>query len=116
LLQKDDYRNSQFVQNKFTDPETGNFDDAKFNTFYDNAIKSYNTFAKNDYQDKVVDSFKYDPLDTFKPTSGDIKQVEFSVDRVLNPDRTTTGISRIGVTDKPTMTPSELAQTQKIYN
>ena len=45
LLTADQYKKSPVIQEAFKNSETGKFDEAKFNTFYNAQAQDYNNFA-----------------------------------------------------------------------
>lgn len=114
LLSKQEYKNSKYIQDKFTD-ENGKFNEVAFDKVYDTVSKTYNTFVTDSYDEKLLDTYKYSKDDpNAKP--GQTKGFDFELETILNPDRLQTGISRTNVTDDRRYTASELAQTQKVFN
>lgn len=116
LLSKDKYKESQFIQDTFSDKTTGKFDEASFDKFYENASKAYNAFITNSYNDKLLDNYKYTVDDPRKPSKSDTFEFGFEIADTFNPDRLQTGISRTNVTDDRRYTASELAQNRWIYD
>lgn len=117
LQDKNTYRNSQYIQDKFQD-NTGKFDETAFNKFYNNAASLYQAFANNQFEDDILSDIDYDPFDALRPKGAEDKnrKLGFDVVRVSNPDRLKTGISRVGRTDNREWTVSELAQKERVFD
>lgn len=60
-----------------------------------------------------MDDADWDPYSQLRPEDGKVRDINFNVTKVLNPDRLKTGVSQIGRTDNREWTASELAQTQR---
>lgn len=112
MLSLNDYKNSQFIRDTFK-KEDGSFDDDKFNSFYASRLAEFSKFNESD---PIIDNFEYSLFDTRQRTESKIKSNNFQIYRVTNPDRITIGIAGRNAIGERTMTPSELAQTQKIYD
>lgn len=117
LQDKNTYRNSQYIQDKFQD-NTGKFDETAFNKFYSNAASLYQAFANNQFEDDILSDVSFDPFDALRPKGAEDKTKSpfFDVVRVQNPDRLKTGISRVGRTDEREWTVSELAQKERVFD
>ena len=59
MLDRDTYKNNADVRAQFS--QNGSFDEAAFNNFYDACLTSYNDKANDDFEQKVIDNFAYDP-------------------------------------------------------
>jgi hypothetical protein len=115
LLDRNTYKNSKYVQDKFKDDE-GKFDEVSFNKVYDAAAQTYQKFANDEFEESIMDDADWDPYSQLRPEDGKVRDINFNVTKVLNPDRLKTGVSQIGRTDNREWTASELAQTQKVYD
>ena len=117
LQDKNTYRNSQYIQDKFQD-NNGKFDETAFNKFYNNAASLYQTFANNQFEDDILSDIDFDPYDALRPKGAEDKtrKLGFDVVRVSNPDRLKTGISRVGRTEEREWTVSELAQKERVFD
>lgn len=117
LQDKNTYRNSQYIQDKFQD-NTGKFDETAFNKFYSNAASLYQAFANNQFEDDILSDTDFDPYDALRPKGAEDKTRKpgFDVVRVNNPDRLKSGISRVGRTDEREWTVSELAQKERVFD
>lgn len=115
LQDKNTYKNSKYVQEKFTNTE-GKFDEAAFNRFYTSAAESYQSFANNQYEDDLLSDVEFDPYNAIRPNDSKTKAIDFTIQRVANPNRLKTGTSRIGRTEDKEWTVSELAQREKVFD
>jgi hypothetical protein len=39
------------------------FDEQSYNTFYDNALLTYNQYSKKEFNKKVLEEYEYDPAE-----------------------------------------------------
>lgn len=111
LLDKDFYRNNKYIQSQFTNQE-GNFNEDAFNQFYNQAVSKFKEFQ----EEELLDSFEYSLFDTRANANSKIRDPHFRFETVFNPDRRTTGIAGWNQLGERQWTPSELAQTQKIWD
>lgn len=115
LYDRQKYLNSNLIQNTPEFQTEGHFDEAKFNAFYDNALKDYNALSEHTDQQNVSQAmFSYNNIWVDKEKRK--KQVDFNVVQINNPDRRNFGIERIGYISNPTMTPEEIAQNEKVWD
>lgn len=117
LQDKNTYRNSQYIQDKFQDSD-GKFDETAFNKFYNNAASLYQAFANNQFEDDILSDVDFDPYDALRPKGAEDKNRDlgFNIVKVFNPNRLKTGISRVGRTDEREWTVSELAQKERVFD
>lgn len=113
ILPKDTYLKSSYIKNHDAfKNEDGSFSNQKFDQFYNYALSGWDQFTS----DEKIDTFEYSLLDARRKPDSKIRDPHFKFETVLNPDRTTTGITGINVIGERKYTPSELAQTQRIYD
>ena len=118
LQSKDVYQNSPQIQsNPIFQDNNGNFDQTKFNTVYDTAVKAYNTMANAKAPSNDGFKVQYSKYDIFAPAD----EVNFAPDFTINthevnPDQTSYSLIRVGQQGPRTKTPQEIAQSQKVYN
>jgi len=115
LLTADQYKKSPVIQEAFKNKETGKFDEAQFNAFYNRQAQDYNIFATNQYQDTLESDYKYARTDTSRPSGSQVRGIKLEMDRISNPDRLTTGLGAINVEGERTQTAAEIAQTRSIF-
>ena len=111
LLDRDFYRNNKFIQEQFTNNE-GVFNEDAFNKFYDEAAYKFKDFQEGE----LLDSFEYSLFDTRADANSRKRDPHFRFETVFNPDRRTIGVAGWNQLGERLWTPSELAQTQKIWD
>lgn len=114
LQTSDYYKKSQFITNNpaFQKSDGSGFDEQKFDDYYKQLAASWGSFS----EDAQIDNFQYSLFDTRATPSSKIRDPHFRFETVRNPDRQTIGISGWNQVGKKQWTPSELAQTQKIFD
>ena len=113
LYDKSYYESKKFITEHpaFQDSE-GNFSKEKFESFYDSTLEKWDQFGEN----HQLDNFEYAMFDPRAKANSRIKNPNFRFETVMNPDRRTVGIEGWNITGDRKWTPSELAQTQKIWD
>lgn len=112
------YANNKIIQSnpQFQDSD-GNFDNAKFNQFYDGALQSYQLLANNTFNETVMDEATFGFNNIWAPKEASKRtQPEFQINRIFNPDRRKIGVEKVGFTSDRAFTAAEIAQTQKVYD
>lgn len=115
LQSEETYKSSKQIQDLFQ-REDGTFDNETFHKFYENAQLTYNMLANDTFIDDMYKQqaiYGKDNIFAPKEQRRDFSQTVQHL-KVSNPDRTTTGLVRVGETSNPTMSRSEIAQTQKV--
>ena len=115
IKDKKDYMKSENIIQAFTNSE-GVFDDKKFNSYYNTAVKAYDAFAKSAYEKKFISNVEYDVNNIYAPQDSKIKQLDFSIEKIQNPDRLKIGVNTISGTSERTKSHQELAQSQKVWD
>lgn len=113
LLDRAQYASNDRVQKLFQDVN-GNFDENKFNEWYDIAEKSYNILSNDEVNLNLVDVTTYDVDNIFVDPSKRRAQNAPQVIKLPNPDRLNTGVTRIGKTSQRVLSRDEIAQTQQV--
>lgn len=113
FLSKDDYKKSNYVRNQqqFRDNE-GNFSDTKFDQYYNNIASTFRDFSTED----TVDNYEYSIWDVNRPAEGRIKNINFNLNTVNNPDHIRIGVEGINAITNSDKSRRELAQDSKIYD
>jgi hypothetical protein len=92
----------------FKDSE-GNFDEQKFNTWYDLAEQSYNILANDEANLSLMNVTAYDSDNIFvDPSKRKVKNEPIAV-KLPNPDRLNSSIHRIGKIGPRTLSQDEIA-------
>ena len=113
LLDRAQYASNEKVQDLFRDEE-GNFDEQKFNTFYDIAEQSYNILANDEANLNLMNVTAYDSDNIFVDPSKRKQENKPYVVKLPNPDRLNVGVTRIGKIGPRTLSQDEIAQTQQV--
>ena len=113
FLSKDTYKKLPYIRNKqeFQNDE-GQFSDEKFDSFYKNISDTFNTFSTED----SVDNYEYSIWDINRPTNSKVKDINFGINTVSNPDHIRIGIEGINQVSASDKSRRELAQNSKIYD
>ena len=61
IQSEDFYKKNEEVQKAFT--KDGKFDEAAFDNFYTSAVSTYNDFANEDWEKKLIANLAKDPFD-----------------------------------------------------
>lgn len=117
LLNESEYLKSpKITDNPIFKNENGEFDKTKFHDFYERAQLTYNILSNDTYLDKMLKdqtTFSFD--DWLVPIDQRQKATDMvTYTKTPNPNRTNTSLVRLGVTDNPRWSISELAQREKV--
>jgi hypothetical protein len=115
LQSRDYYKNIPAIQEAFK-TESGEFDHAKYNSFYNDVLYIYNAAEEANIAGNMFDTFEYDPSDIFAPIGAKRKDVRATIYQVPNPERRSVSLVSIGGISDPTMSIREVAQTSKVFN
>ena len=113
LLDRASYASNEKVQQIFQDTN-GNFDEAKFNTWYDMAEYNYNILATDEANLKLMDVTAYDVDNVFVDPSKRTRNNAPVIVKLPNPDRLNVGLTRVGKIGPRTLSQDEIAQTQEV--
>lgn len=113
LRDRDFYRNNPVIKQMFTDKESGEFDNTKYNQYYDSAARLFNNYVQSDMNRKAIGELPldYDDLDRLPKT-----QTSFVIQRVSNPTNSTKGVSSAFGYTEGNRSMREAAQTQAVFN
>ena len=105
LLTAEEYKNSSFVRDKFT--ENGKFNEQAFDNFYKDRVEEFGKLQS------MEDTFIYSPFDTKADINSNFRSPEYSIDIVANPNRE---VNVLGATHDNGFSQRELAQQNKIWD
>ena len=113
IKSKEDYKNIPEVIEAFS--VDNKFDDNAFDTFYNNALSSYNKYAKNEFDKKILENYEWDPEDWMAPIGAKTKDVssKFALGN-NNPARIEMGIEGLGISSESKFSNRELAQANEV--
>lgn len=113
LKDKDTYKRSEKVQELFKN-DSGQFDEVKFNNFYNTASIFYNQMATADYNASVEKAAVYHRDNIFAPAEQRKEGPDFTTYKTINPYRSTSGLTELGKVQDSPFSISELAQDRKV--
>ena len=113
LKDKDTYKRSEKVQELFKN-DSGQFDEIKFNNFYNTASIFYNQMATADYNASVEKAAVYHRDNIFAPAEQRKKGPYFTTYETINPYHSTSGLTELGKVQDSPFSISELAQDRKV--
>lgn len=114
LFLKEEYKDSDFVKNKFK-TEDGKFDDVAFDNFYAKAKNHYEEMTNEDYI-RSLDQVQYSPFDVTRPKDAKVFKVDVEFSKDINPLRELYSRTAINSIDSNTLSLREIAQQGKIFN
>lgn len=114
LYNKDDYKNTKFVQDRFK-TEDGKFDDLAFNNFYNLAANRYQEMTNDDYL-KSLNEVQYSPFDITRPAGAKVFKVDVEYSKDFNPYRQLYSRTAINSIDESEFSLRELAQQERIFD
>ena len=116
VLPSDKYKQKDFIKDSFTNSK-GEFDEDAFTKYYNQQVETYNTFAKDEHDDKLLKSDYYSEYDRFAPK--DAKRGEtmgFTVTKLNNPYGNVMGFDAMNSTSVTNRSDREIGQTQRVWN
>lgn len=114
ILPYNSYVNNDYIRSigAFQDSD-GTFNEDKFKKYYQSALVGFQDFSTNPLVD---DSFEYGVFDAYRKPDSKVKDPQFQLMRVMNPNHESIGIGGINQTAESPLTGAEIAQTQKIFD
>lgn len=113
LLSKDQYLKSKFIRgNDRFKTSSGEFSEDLFNQFYDNAASEFARFST----ENIVDNYEYNMWDVMRPKNGKIKDINFNIGKIDNPEHMTIGVAGFNELASSGKSRRELAQDSKIWD
>lgn len=110
LMDRDFYKEKDYFRNQFINPETHEFDEAKFDKFYDQAVEKFNAFEIVKGQAKFLDTAEFSYNNLFARDNAKRTKNQFDLVKVQNPYGTKVGIEGINVVTEGPLTQFEIAQ------
>jgi len=111
---KDEYKQSEFIKNKFV-KEDGSFDDMAFDTAFKTAQQKYLELTDEQYL-KDLDKIAYSPFDITRPAFAKTFSVSSTLELDNNPFKVLKGWTGVGSIDQNPLSYRELAQKGRIYD
>lgn len=108
------YKEKNKVKEIFTD-DNGNFDDEKFNNFYNQMKLEYDYLKAIDTENYIYDMYQKSNVD-FTTDFGKAKDREMTVSQIANPQEQKYGIEQWNTWSDPELSKREAAQKNYYYN
>ncbi len=113
FMSKDVYKNSPYIRNqKMFQDSDGNFSDQKFDAYYNNVASTFRDFST----ENSVDNYEYSIWDVNRPAGGKVKDINFNLNTINNPDHIRIGVGGINKITNSDKSKRELAQNSKIFD
>ena len=116
LLSEDTYKASDKIRNHEFFQTDGEFDESKFHDFYMGAGQFYNQLAEQNYEQEILNQAVYSEDNMW--VAPEKRKVDYSpkLTRQANENLVTSSLDAIGKRGPRTMSISEIAQTQQVYD
>lgn len=114
LFSKDDYKNTAFVQERFTD-DSGKFNDKAFNDAYTVAQHKFYELTSDQYA-QDLDKIVYSPFDITRPSEAKTFDATAIVHKEFNTFKELHGWTGIDSIDENPLSLREIAQLNKVYD
>lgn len=113
FLSRDEYLKSDFIrQNDAFKDKNGEFSEDLFNQFYQDQANRFQQFSTED----IVNNYEYSIWDVNRPDNSQVKNTNFSISVIKNPEHIKIGIEGINKVTLSDQSRRELAQNSKIYD
>lgn len=114
ILPYSSYTSSPLItQNELFQDDNGNFNERKFKDFYTTNVGK---FASFNVDQPIVENFEYGIFDSSRKQNSRVKDPNFKLSVISNPDRITTGISGRNQREDSKLSRGEMAQQSKIWD
>ena len=107
------YKNIPQIQEKFQ-TKNGEFDNDAYTRWYDSTLNLYNTWANDDYTDRLIQSIETSPNDIFSLGNYNIRNDEAKIVSIKDPQRHSMGLGNIYEAGNPTFDIREVAQANTV--
>lgn len=115
IQDRDYYKNIPQVQEQFTG-ENGQFDENKYNEFYDSALRMFNAYSDGDFIDKMLNSIERSADDFLHLDNQNVRDVSVTLRANNDPYHRQMGMGNIFQIGDPQYSIREVAQTQKVQD
>lgn len=117
LLSEEEYKSSEKItKHEFFQDQNGNFDEAKFHNFYIGAGYFYNQLTTQNYDQAVLDQTVFSKDNIWVSPEKRVLDYTPKLSKQANQNLVTNSLDSVGKRGPRTMSISEIAQTQKIYD
>ena len=113
LLPEEQYlKSDKILENPMFQNEQGQFSKSKFTDYYNKQAEKFGNFQ----EDSSLDNYQYGFWDVFQKPSSQVRNPDFTIDKVSNPTHQSTGVIGINLQGERTKSDFELAEKQKIFD
>ena len=116
LLSEDTYKASDKIRNNEIFQTDGKFDEAKFHKFYVGAGQFYNQLTTQNYEQAIMDEALFSKDNIWVEPAKRKLDYTPKLTRRANENLVTSSLDSVGKRGPRTMSISEIAQTQKVYD
>lgn len=116
LLSEDTYKASDKIRNNEVFQTNGKFDEAKFHKFYVGAGQFYNQLTTQNYEQAIMDEALFSKDNIWVEPAKRKLDYTPKLTRRANENLVTNSLESVGKRGPRTMSISEIAQTQKVYD
>ena len=121
LLSKQEYLKSNLIkENAAFKDDKGNFNEDKFDAFYDASNILYNAWTETEFQGDIneafVDNLEWDSMFTGRPLDAKVKEPVITFSQVYNPDRRSIGVAGVNKFGPRQQSRKEIASWEKIFD
>lgn len=114
ILNKEDYRRKQLIQDQFKLPD-GKFDEKGFDVAYQVALHNFNQIS-NEETMKKMDQVEYDPFDLTRPLKSKTWNVDVKFSKDLNPFKQLYSRDSINSITESPLSLREIAQQGRVHD
>lgn len=107
------YKSIPQIQEKFQTKD-GEFDNDAYTRWYDSTLNLYNTWANDNYTDRLIQSIETSPNDIFSLGNYNIRNDEAKIVSIKDPQRHSMGLGNIYEAGNPTFDIREVAQENTV--
>lgn len=114
IQSKDYYKNIPKVKELFI--KDGKFDEEKYNAWYNDTLDIYNTWANDDFENKMIDAMDRSSYNIFELGNNNIADDTAKIISAKDPERTARGLTDPFSINGPSFDIREVAQANKVLD
>lgn len=114
IQSKDYYKNIPKVKELFI--KDGKFDEEKYNAWYNDTLDIYNTWANDDFENKMIDAMERSSYNIFELGNNNIADDTAKIISAKDPERTARGLTDPFSINGPSFDIREVAQANKVLD
>ena len=114
IQSKNYYKNIPKVKELFI--KDGKFDEEKYNAWYNDTLDIYNTWANDDFENKMIDAMERSSYNIFELGNNNIADDTAKIISAKDPERTARGLTDPFSINGPSFDIREVAQANKVLD